>query len=225
MSDSRFGAVAVSLRDDILRYLTRIGWQTDPAHDLGHLRRVWRNAMLIAEKEGGCRRVLTAAACLHDLVCVAKSSSDRPRASLLSAEAAMDVLIALPADPMFDDAERQAVHHAIVAHSWSAQIEPRTVEARILQDADRLDALGAVGIARCFTVGGSMGRRIAHDEDPLADHRDLDDHAFTLDHFALKLERLPYEMQTATGRLIAQQRFTVVKTFTYCLAAEMAGTA
>src|SRR5690606_8932965 len=108
------------------------------AHDLAHILRVFRNAMRIQAVEGGDARVLTAAVLLHDCVAVEKSSPLRARASTLAAEKASGVLAALG----WDESEIGAVGHAIAAHSFSAGIAPETLEAKILQDADRLDAIG-----------------------------------------------------------------------------------
>jgi uncharacterized protein len=105
------------------------------------------------------------------------------------------------------------VAHAIEAHSFSAGIPAETIEAKIVQDADRLDALGAVGLARVFYVSGQLGRPLAHPDDPLARDRPLDDSTYALDHFALKLAALPGMMQTDAGRQLAQQRVQLLMDF------------
>lgn len=182
--------------------LRQWGAQTDGAHDLAHLRRVWRNCRKIALNEGGGDlEILLPAAIFHDVVNVPKTSPDRASASRLSAQAARDWLAAqgYPADKL------DAVAHAIAAHSFSAAIPPETLEARILQDADRLEALGAIGLARMFHVAGATGGGLFDAEDPLAQRRPLDDRRFALDHLEAKLFRLPETMQTATGRQMAEE--------------------
>ncbi|CPQ96757.1 metal dependent phosphohydrolase [Bordetella pertussis] len=72
--------------------------------------------------------------------------------------------------------------------------------AHAIEAADRLDALGPVGLVRMFHVGGSLGRALAHPSDPLAAQRALDDSRYTLDHIEAKLARLPHGMQTEAGR-------------------------
>jgi uncharacterized protein len=176
--------------------------QSDSAHDLGHLRRVWSNARILALGTDADLDVLEAAAFLHDLVNPPKSSPLRPRASTLSAEAASRFLTTTD----FPPARIQAVAHAIAAHSFSAGIAPETDEAKILQDADRLDALGAIGLARMFAVAGSMGTALLDPDDPLARARPLDDRAFALDHLETKLLTLPATMQTEAGRAMAEER-------------------
>ncbi len=184
------------------------GGQTDGAHDLGHLRRVWANCQRIAGGDADME-VLEAAAYFHDVVNLAKSAPDRARASTLSAEAACTYL----ATTDFPASKLAAVAHAIAAHSFSAGIAPLTLEARILQDADRLEALGAIGIARMFHVAGSMGALLFDAEDPMAEARALDDRHFSLDHLETKLFTLPGLMQTQMGRRLAEERVAWMRAF------------
>lgn len=183
----------------------------DGAHDVHHLRRVWRSARKIAAAEPGADLlVLLAAAYLHDLVNPPKDSPLRSRASRLSAEKAVPLLEGMGLDP---DRARAAAH-AIEAHSYSAGIPPATLEARILQDADRLEALGAIGLARCFYTGGKMGTALWEAGDPLGrSGRALDDRLYSVDHFPLKLMRLPDLMTTAEGRRLARRRTRVLALF------------
>ena len=190
----------------------------DGAHDLGHLERVWTNARAIGRDEPGVDwSVLEAAVWFHDLVNLPKDSPDRTRASGLSADAAVAFL---RADGFAAD-KLAAVAHAIAAHSFSAAIPPRTIEARILQDADRLEALGAIGLARMFLISGRMGGGIVDMADPMALHRPLDDKRFALDHLEVKLLRLPETMQTRMGRMIAEERAEWMMSFRTRLLAEI----
>ena len=191
---------------------------TDGAHDLGHLDRVWRSCRLIAMDEPGADYdVLAAAAYFHDAVNLPKDSPDRAQASRLSADLAVRELAAMG----FAAGKLPAVHHAIAAHSFSARIAPETVEARILQDADRLEALGAIGLARMFMVTGQMGGGLFDAADPMALHRPLDDRRFALDHLEVKLFGLVDTMQTATGRAIAAERAEWMHSFRKRLLSEI----
>ncbi|VWL89421.1 HD domain-containing protein [Burkholderia lata] len=171
----------------------------DGSHDTSHLQRVWKNAAAIQAKEGGDAEVLFAATLLHDCVAVEKNSPLRAQASRLSAEKARQVLQSLD----WPDAKIDAVAHAVEAHSFSACIAPKTLEARMLQDADRLDAIGMVGVARCFYVAGRMGSALYDPADPHASDRALDDKRFAIDHFRTKLLRLSTGFQTVTGTRMA----------------------
>lgn len=190
---------------------------TDTAHDLSHVRRVVNMARKLASIEGGDRQVLSAAAWLHDVVSLPKDAPNRSQASLLAADKALYVLKKLN----FPEEKLPAVHHAILAHSHSARIEPKTLEAEILQDADRIDALGAVGIARCFLVGGRLNRAIYSVIDPLCEQRIPDDSAFCIDHFYKKLYQLPGTMNTLEGKREAEQRVSYMYQFIEQLMAEI----
>jgi len=185
------------------------GGATDGAHDLGHLRRVWKNARAIGLDMGADLEILLAAAWLHDAVNLPKNHPDRARASQLSADWAAQYL----AGTDFPGAKIPPAAHAIAAHSFSAGIEPETLEAEILQDADRLEALGAVGIARMFHVGGAMGGALFDADDPLALHRPLNDKSFSLDHLEVKLFPIALTMRTAAGRAIAEARVEWMRSF------------
>jgi uncharacterized protein len=209
----RLRALAAQLADD------------DGAHDASHLDRVWRNAQAIMagqQADDGAQADVLAvlAACyLHDLVNVAKNDPRRAHASRLSAELARTELqrLGFPADRL------DSVAHAIEAHSFSAAIPATTLEARIVQDADRLDGLGAVGLARMFYIAGRMGSGLAHGSDPLGKHRALDDQAYSLDHIPVKLARLPGMMQTAAGRRLGEQRLAMLEDFRTVFADEWTG--
>lgn len=190
----------------------------DGAHDLGHLARVWANAKAIALDEPGADLdVLEAAAWFHDLVNLPKDSPERHLASRRSAEAACTFLAA----DGFAPEKLGAVAHAIAAHSFSAGIPPQTPEARILQDADRLEALGAIGIARMFMTAGLMGTGMLDPDDPMALHRPLDERRYSLDHLQTKLLKLPAMMQTRRGRMMAEERADWTMSFRTRLLAEM----
>jgi len=190
----------------------------DGSHDLGHLRRVWRQAQVIAATEGPADvEVLQAACFLHDLVNLPKDHPERRRASRMSAESAVGWL----ARQRFPTAKLPAVHHAITAHSFTARVTPQTTEARILQDADRLDALGAVGIARMFHVAGALGGALFDQADPMGLARALDDRAFALDHLQVKLFGLVDTMQTQTGHAIAAERAEWMASFRTRLLSEI----
>nr|WP_254430507.1 MULTISPECIES: HD domain-containing protein [unclassified Ruegeria] len=199
-----------------LRAIVAQRMQTDPAHDLAHLDRVWTNAQAIAEDRADLL-VLLSACYLHDLINLPKNDPDRHLASRQSAQVSEPIL----RDLGLDDHRIRAVQHAIEAHSFSANIPPRSTEARILRDADRLDALGAIGIARCFAVSGALGRALYDQDDPFAQERALDDLSFAIDHWKVKLLNLPDDMLTEGGRDLARKRVAQMRGFLEVLAQEV----
>jgi len=182
---------------------------SDPAHDFSHVMRVYRNAELLCKKEKVDPELVLASALLHDLASFRKSDPRNRTASAKSALRAKKILRKLG----YGDGEIATVSDAIRDHSFSKNAAPKTVEGRILQDADRLDALGAIGIARVFAVGGSEGRPLYSPGDPFCRSRSPDDRAWTVDHFYRKLLRLEKSMNTETGRSIAAERTAVLKSF------------
>lgn len=195
------------------------GTETDGAHDMGHLDRVWANAQEIARETGGAdQEILLPAAYFHDAVNLPKNHPDRAHASRASADWASAFL----AKSDFPAAKIPAVAHAIAAHSFSAAIAPETLEAEILQDADRLEALGAIGIARMFHVGGAMGGLLFDAADPMALDRPLDDKRFSLDHLEVKLFPIAETMRTSVGREMALARVEWMRSFRSRLLRELA---
>ncbi|MBK8801877.1 MAG: HD domain-containing protein [Fibrobacteres bacterium] len=199
-----------------LTFLSREGAKADAAHDLGHVRRVVGSALDLCSQEGADPDIVFAAAWLHDCVAVPKDSPLRSQASRLCAQAASEYL----REAGWAQSQIPSIHHAIEAHSFSAGIDPTTVEARVVQDADRLDALGAHGLARCIATGASMGTGLVHPTDPWAHNRPLDDVAWSVDHFFAKLFKLPAMMRTESGRAEAERRVEVLRLFLRELARE-----
>jgi uncharacterized protein len=181
----------------------------DAAHDRAHIERVVASARALAGSEGARLEVVIPAAWLHDCVSVPKDSPQRSAASQMAAVAAGGLLRACgyPAQHIPD------IQHAIEAHSFSARIVPRTIEAKVVQDADRLDALGAIGIARCLMLGGVMGKPLYDQREPFPAARAPNDRANVIDHFYVKLLTLAGSMQTASGRAEAQARTAFMRAF------------
>ncbi|UMR28985.1 HD domain-containing protein [Massilia sp. MB5] len=192
---------------------------SDGAHDTNHLHRVWRNASLLLNDYPEADALVVLAACyLHDLVNLPKNHPERHLASRQAAVLAQQQLAALD----FPAERLAAVAHAIETHSFSAALPPHTIEAKIVQDADRLDALGAVGLARLFYTAGRMGSALAHADDPLAQRRARDDKAYSLDHIEVKLATLPGMMQTAAGKRLGMERMQQLYAFRDHFVAEWA---
>ncbi|WP_243383876.1 HD domain-containing protein [Geothrix alkalitolerans] len=193
----------------------------DAAHDLGHILRVARLAGVLATEEGADVEVCVAAALLHDLVYRPKNHPESPLTARMAAELVPQWCRETPGlEP-----KAEAIAAAVATHSWSGGESPGSLEAAVLQDADRLEALGAIGIARVFATGASFGAGLWHPEDPWAEGRDLDDKAWSLDHFERKLLKLAAGMTTAAGRRRAGARQAVMTAYLTALRAELGPTA
>ena len=198
-------------------FLTRDGATADAAHDIAHIERVVANARVLAETEQADIAVVLPAAWLHDCIVVPKNSPLRSQASMLAAEAAVGFLRSVD----YPEQHIAAIAHAIAAHSFSANITPRTTEAKVVQDADRLDSLGAIGVARCFALSGALGRRFYDPDEPFPITRTPNDTRNTLDHFYVKLLNLADQMQTEAGRAEARRRTAFMQTFLEQLRGEL----
>ena len=202
-------------------WLSQHHGQEDAAHDISHFRRVWATAQQLAEETAADRLVILTACYFHDIVSLAKNHPERSRSSAMAAEKTLAILQS--AFPDFPPERYAAVLHAIEAHSFSAAIAPQSEEAKIVQDADRLEALGAIGLARVFAVSGALNNSLFDARDPFADRRELDDKTYALDHFQCKLLRLPKTMQTEKGRAMALHNARFLVQYMAKLSAELRG--
>ena len=189
----------------------------DPAHDWAHIGRVAHTAEDLARGETVDLECVLAAVYCHDLVNLSKDHPDRKNASTLAAQEARPHLKASG----FSEEQITIISKAIIEHSFSKGLKPSCLEAAIVQDADRLDALGAIGILRCAAVNTQMKSLFYDPYDPLAEMRELDDKNFMLDHYYVKLFKLPELMNTPRGKALAQARVEYMKNFIHELMREI----
>ena len=193
-----------SLKREVIKIM-----DNDPAHDFEHVMRVYSNAKKISKEEKANQKLVLSAALLHDIVSYPKSSKRSKFSSIDSAKKSKSILKKYD----FTTEEIIIVFDAIVDHSFSQNKIPQTLEGKILQDADRLDALGAIGIARVFATSGSLNRPFYNIDDPFCDKRNPDDNLWAVDHFFNKLLKLEFMMNTKSGKIEAKKRTKVLKTF------------
>lgn len=196
----------------------------DSAHDYDHTIRVYNNCMLIAKSEQGANlEVLQVASLLHDIARAKEDSDDSGKTdhAILGADMAHKIL----RDFGFDEQFAQKVKYVISTHRYRADNPPATLEAKILFDADKLDALGAIGIARSFAIAGKVGERLYYNgsvEDYVKDNlvggktsgriKDISKHSFQME-YELKFRLLPEKMYTHTAKQIAKSRLEFMETF------------
>jgi uncharacterized protein len=174
----------------------------DAGHDFDHCLRVALWTVRLGESAGVDVREAITAAFLHDIVNLPKDSPERSQASVRSAALAREILPRFA----FDDDAVARVADAIRDHSYSRGAVPESALGKALQDADRLEAVGVLGVFRTVTCGVRMGARYFHADDPWAEHRVLDDARYTLDHFFEKLLKLEDTLHTDAGRNEARRR-------------------
>lgn len=194
--------------------------QSGSGHDFDHILRVTHLARRIGEAEGADLRVIVTAALLHDI----GESEGRTAHHMRSAELAREILCAQPA-PFVD-----AVAHAIESHRFRADPAPNTLEAQVVYDADKLDAIGAIGVARVFAYAGERGtplwrrpwRDIAADDgDAVSQPKALGAEYTPVHEFVYKLDRIPERLYTPTARALAAERLTFMRAFFDRLDAEI----
>ncbi len=190
----------------------------DSAHDFDHVLRVVNLAEKIAHAEGAQAEIVRAAALLHDI------GLDQGRAGheTSAANRAKDIL----REHGYDEAFVEAVAHAIEAHRFRSGPTPQTLEAKVLFDADKLDAIGAIGVARAFAFGAHRGQKLwgVVPPDYVDQPAGADPHQHTAVHeFHVKLSKIKDRMFTATGKQIAAERHAFMVKFYEQLDREVAG--
>ena len=199
--------------EEARRYYT----DCDAAHDFDHVLRVLALAERIGQAEGAAMEIVRTATLLHD---VARAEEERTGAchARVGAERARQILAGHPAD------EVEAVAQAIASHRFrNNEVVPQTLEAKVLYDADKLDAIGAIGIARAYALAGRRGQRLWA-EPPAGSLAESQSTDYTPVHeFTFKLCRLKDALFTATARQIAEDRHRYLVEFFARLEEEVQG--
>ena len=181
----------------------------DPAHDFAHIERVRGYCQWLGTHYQADFDVLIPAALLHDVVNLPKDHQNRAEASQQAALEGGRILEKLG----FEATVIARIQTVVTEHAYSRGLSPSCIESAILQDADRLDALGALGILRMATCGAKLGSRYYHPEEPIAHDRPLDDRRYLMDHFFTKLFGLGDRLNTALAKEEGRRRIAFMKTF------------
>jgi len=193
----------MELRKKLIEEAGRVISDNDPSHDLNHALRVLGNAEYITHVEGGDLEIIIPAALFHDLVNYAK---DDPRSADAAEESALLARGILQKLPDYNPPKITFVERAIIEHSYNKGIRPESLESQIVQDADRLEATGAISIMRTFCSTGQMKRQFYDSEDPFCEQRKADSSSYALDLFYTRLLKVKDLMNTATARRLAEKR-------------------
>lgn len=196
----------MSVIEETIAYVKEVLSGAEGGHNWSHIERVWKTARFIQAREGaGDLLTIELAALLHDISDAKFNGGDDEKGSRMAAE----FLLKQGLDRERTDHIRDIIKHVSYKGGFP-QDHIRSLEFKIVQDADRLDAMGAIGIARAFNYGGYKNRPIHRPEKALQDYRDpkayhLSD-APTINHFYEKLLKLKDLMNTSTGKAIAEER-------------------
>lgn len=194
---------------------------TSPAHDWYHVRRVAANAeRLLAATPDADPRTVRLAVLLHDVGRPKEARGEIDDHAAWGAAESRKVL----GKQGVPEATRDAVAHCVRAHRYSNDVAPETPEAKVVSDADDLDALGAVGLGRCFAHGGEHGKPL-HGPSLLDGAAATSDEGTQFEHIHEKLLDLPKRMFTDAGRERAEERAAFVREFAQRFEGEVNGDA
>jgi uncharacterized protein len=199
----------------------RLYESADSVHDFDHILRVLRLGERIARAEGADLSIVRTAALLHDWGRAEAQAQGRNHA-LVAAERTAALLQEAPGTWV------DSVTHAIAAHRFRTPPEPETLEAQVLFDADKLDAIGAIGVARAFAYGGAHNQRLwapleSVDLERWEAHGDDPDAHTPVHEFVVKLSRIKERLYTSAGCRIAAERHQYMEAFYQRLDAEVRG--
>lgn len=209
-----------SIKNHLLAIAEKKMADNDPSHDFLHAKRVLMLAESIQKKEGGDMEVLFPAALFHDAVIYPKNN---PKSKLAPEESAEFIAKKLEATNKYPKGKIEKVKTAILECSFSKGTKPSTLESKILQDADRLEATGAISIMRTFSSTGQMNRAFYHSDDPFAKKRNPDSLIYALDLFYTRLLKVGRLMNTKTAKSMAKRRTKFLKEFLTELRLELRG--
>jgi uncharacterized protein len=180
------------------------------SHDWEHSLRVYNLCMHIGQAEGADMEVLKIAAYLHD---VGRPHQDESRGTICHAEKGAEIATELLDKYPISTGQKANVLHCIRSHRFRGNREPATLEAKILFDADKLDSIGAIGIARAFQFAGEVGAKFHNPNVSLEETRPYTKEDTGYREFKLKLSRIKERMLTAEGHRMAEERHAFMEKY------------
>lgn len=212
MRSAEFDLSQDSLVERVAEHIEAKFLAESSGHDWHHINRVWRLTRLIAAEEGANTEVAELGALVHDIADWKFHNGDD---SVGPREA--EVLLTREGAPHEVIGQVVGIVATISFKGAGVKNEMSTLEGKCVQDADRLDALGAIGIARCFAYGGHAGRQMYDPDEPIVMHATAEAYKASkgnsLNHFYEKLLLLKDRMNTATGRVLAEERHQFMQDF------------
>ncbi|MFC1632576.1 HD domain-containing protein [Patescibacteria group bacterium] len=208
-----------TLRDKLIVLTRKRLQENDPSHDIGHVLRVLAIAEKIALREKADLDIVVPAAIFHDIICYPKNHKKRLDSSKESAAYAKKVLRQLKE---YRQRKIKKTCEAIECCSFSKNQKPATLEAKVLHDADSLEAVGAIAIMRTFSSSGNMNRPFYNEADPFCENRSPDDSKYAVDLFYTRLLVIKDRLYTLTAKNMVKQRHQFLKDFLVELKYELA---
>ena len=206
--------------EDIKAFAIRSFSNARGSHDWDHTQRVYNLCMHIGQVEGADLEALEIAAYLHD---VGRSYEDESRGAVCHAEKGAEITRNLLAGYPISDERKENIIHCIRSHRFRGNHQPESLEANVLFDADKLDAIGAVGIARAFLFAGEVGAKLHNPYVQPEDTEPYSEEDTGYREYKLKLSRIRDRMLTAEGRRMAEERHAFMEMFFHRLTEEYEG--
>lgn len=200
----------ISTIEQIKAFAARCFSHARGSHDWEHSQRVHNLCMHIGQVEGADLKALEIAAYLHD---VGRSCEDESKGGVCHAERGAEMARDLLAEYSIAEEQKANIIHSIRTHRFRGNHQPETLEARVLFDADKLDAIGAVGIARAFLFAGEVGAKLHNPHVEPEDTEPYTEEDTGYREYRLKLSRIKDRMLTAEGRRMAEERHRFMETF------------
>jgi uncharacterized protein len=209
-SGSRIYTTDLDLLDEIKNFARQHFNNSQMSHAWDHTLRVHRLCEVIGPKEGADMCVLLAAAYLHD---IGRAGQDASNGAVCHArEGARIARPFIWGLPISRDCKENIVH-CIKAHRFRGHLEPNTIEAKILFDADKLDAIGAIGIARAYLFAGEIGARLHAPDVTIEDSHLYSENDTGFREYQVKLRNIRDRMLTKEGRRLADDRHVFMENF------------
>ncbi|MBW1740907.1 MAG: HD domain-containing protein [Deltaproteobacteria bacterium] len=180
------------------------------SHDWEHTQRVYNLCMHIGRVEGADLEVLEIAAYLHD---VGRSYEDESKGTVCHAERGAEIACGLLEKYPISDKQKANIIHCIRSHRFRGNRQPETLEAKVLFDADKLDAIGAVGIGRAFLFAGEVGAKLHNPYINVEETEAYTEEDTGYREFKLKLSKIKDRMLTGEGKHMAQERHAFMEMF------------
>lgn len=205
---------------------------TCSAHNLDHVFRVYKLCLFIAkEEENVDLEILIPAALLHDIARV-EESNDKTGSidhAILGSEIAADILKNLD----YEEDKIEKIKHCIITHRFRTGNEPKSIEAKILFDSDKLDAIGAIGVARTFMLSGKFGQSLSVNDNSIMEYmdantvengriKDVSKHTVFIE-YEVKLKKIPDKLYTKKAKEIGKERIDYMDKYFETLKLEMDG--
>lgn len=193
------------------------------SHDFDHVERVLKMALHIGKKEGANLEILKLAAILHD---VKRNDADKNKGKTDHAISGAEVASEILSKHKYDEKTISAVHHCIAAHRFRNDIKPKTLEAKILFDADKLDSIGAIGVGRAFLFAGELKAKLHNtgmSDAEILNTKEFGKEDTAYREFLVKLRYIKSRMQTREGRRLAKKRHDFMVEFFKRMKKEMDG--